>query len=109
MVMVKMRATRPLRYETRRLVAGDEFEVDRRHVKVLKAIKKAEVVRAPAVVPPPSPVVAEKIAAAVAPVSTGDLAALRAEYESVVGRKPFLGWGETVLREKIAAARTAGG
>ncbi len=109
MVMVKMRATRPLRYETRRLVAGDEFEVDRRHVKVLKAIKKAEVVRAPAVVPPPSPVVAEKIAAAFAPVSTGDLAALRAEYESVVGRKPFLGWGETVLREKIAAARTAGG
>lgn len=36
---------------------------------------------------------------------TGDeIAALRAEYEAKVGKKPFNGWNADQLREKIAAA-----
>lgn len=34
----------------------------------------------------------------------GDVAALRAEYQTLVGKRPFPGWGADVLREKIAAA-----
>ena len=34
-----------------------------------------------------------------------DIAALRAEYQAVVGKRPFMGWGADVLREKIAAAK----
>ncbi|WP_422366405.1 hypothetical protein [Pelagibius sp.] len=36
-----------------------------------------------------------------------DLAALRAEYEEAVGKKPFNGWDADTLREKIAAAKAA--
>lgn len=32
-----------------------------------------------------------------------DLAALRAEYERVIGKKPFGGWKADTLRQKIAA------
>lgn len=103
--MKMMRATKPFRYENRRLSAGDTFEVDSRFVRVLRATRKAVEVREPAVVPPPPPEVAEKIAAAVAAAPTGDLAPLRAEYESIVGRRPFMGWDEGTLRERIAAAR----
>ena len=39
------------------------------------------------------------------PVDDGyDLAALRAEYQDKVGKKPFHGWDADALREKIAAA-----
>lgn len=40
-----------------------------------------------------------------APEPSDDLPALRAEYQAVVGRRPFPGWGAEVLREKLAAAR----
>lgn len=36
------------------------------------------------------------------------LAALRDEYQSVVGKRPYHGWDEATLAEKIAAARSAG-
>jgi hypothetical protein len=38
------------------------------------------------------------------PEQTGDLSELRAEYERVIGRRPFMGWGAEVLRKKIAEA-----
>ena len=34
-----------------------------------------------------------------------DLPALRAKYEKVVGKKPFMGWKAPELREKIAEAQ----
>lgn len=33
-----------------------------------------------------------------------DLTALRAQYQEVVGKKPYHGWDAETLREKIAAA-----
>lgn len=30
--------------------------------------------------------------------------ALRSEYERVIGKRPFMGWDEATLRDKIAAA-----
>jgi len=37
-----------------------------------------------------------------------DIAALRAEYEKVFGKKPFNGWNAQALSEKIAEKRAAG-
>ena len=37
-----------------------------------------------------------------------DLAALRAEYLRVVGKKPFMGWSRDVLLEKMAEATEGG-
>lgn len=43
---------------------------------------------------------------AVEPVNTDDdaLTALRAQYQDVVGKRPFHGWDAETLREKIAEA-----
>jgi hypothetical protein len=97
-----MRATKPLTYRTRRLLPGDVFEVERnKDARVLRAIRKAEdhveIEDSPMQAPVPPPVVE----AAVPPPE--DLAAIRAEYEAAVGRKPFNGWNTETLREKIAA------
>lgn len=37
-----------------------------------------------------------------------ELQAARAEYETVLGKKPFHGWDAAALREKIEAAKTGG-
>lgn len=42
-------------------------------------------------------------AAAAAP--SADIAAVRDEYERVIGKRPFNGWDAPTLREKIAAAK----
>lgn len=39
------------------------------------------------------------------PVDAG-VAAVRKQYEEVVGKRPFHGWSETALREKIGEYRT---
>lgn len=98
--MIKMKATKALKYGTRRLAAGDDFEVKRkRDAKILSGIGKAEL--APAAPPAPAPQ-ATPPKPAPAPVAD-DLAAVRAEYEDVLGKRPFFGWGIESLREKIAA------
>lgn len=38
------------------------------------------------------------------PPQTDDLAALRAEYQDVLGKRPFNGWDAGTLRKKIAEA-----
>lgn len=38
----------------------------------------------------------------------GDLAAVRAEYTSVTGKRPFNGWDADTLRAKIAEKRAQG-
>lgn len=100
----RMKASRPLTYNTRRLQPGDEFEVvNSRDVRVLEAIRKAHRVRPEADVPPPPPALASKIAENFG--SDEDLKAARAEYVAAVGRQPFHGWDAATLREKAAAAK----
>jgi len=48
--------------------------------------------------------VAAPIKAAPQPDET---AALRADYERIVGKRPFMGWDAEMLRAKIAEARAA--
>lgn len=36
-----------------------------------------------------------------------EITLLRAEYERVLGKRPFMGWDESKLREKIAEAEAA--
>lgn len=116
-------------YQTRRLQPGDIFELPdtkqgRLIGRVLQARKWATELRDKADVPPPPPAVAAKIAAAVAPVTPAavgamttadmpsataedDRPALRAEYERVLGKAPWVGWNTEQLREKIAAAQAS--
>lgn len=37
-----------------------------------------------------------------------EMAELRAEYERVIGRRPFMGWDAATLRQKIAAHEAEG-
>ncbi|MDF3606324.1 hypothetical protein PE067_09350 [Paracoccus sp. DMF-8] len=37
-----------------------------------------------------------------------DLAELRKEYEALIGKRPYMGWGADELREKIASAAAGG-
>jgi hypothetical protein len=113
--MVKLRAIKDLKYGTRRLLAGEEFEAPAKDARVLiEVIKKARAVREPARVPPPPPDVAEKIAAVVtpppapivetdAPLRAAELAHARADYREAFGKAPFHTWDAAALREKIAA------
>ncbi len=102
------------------MLPGDQFEASNRDARLLIAIKKAEAVREQAEVPPPPPEVAEKIKAAVtpkpltfveepyageSPPAADERIALRAEYETALGKKPFTGWSADDLRDKIAAAK----
>lgn len=118
---MRLIAVKPLKYGTRRLLPGDTFDVMKpREARVWLATKKAREVREPGSIEPPPPAVAAKIAerfapppalpadsTPAAPSPSDDLAALRAEYEAVVGKRPFMGWDAGTLREKIAAAKAA--
>lgn len=87
----KMIANGRMTYATRRLVAGDAFEAHRQHARVLVAIGKArhadEKPARPATVP-----------------AQDEMTMLRAEYQRLVGKKPFGGWKADTLRAKIAEA-----
>ena len=77
-------ATRPLRYGTRALAAGQAFEATSRDAKILVGAGKA---RYPE--PPPPPPTADQ------------MAELREEYERVVGKRPFMGWSADELRAAL--------
>ncbi|WP_242218016.1 hypothetical protein [Shinella zoogloeoides] len=50
----------------------------------------------------------ESVAAKPASIPQHDeITLLRAEYERVVGKRPYMGWDEAKLREKIAEAKAA--
>lgn len=86
----KMIAKSRMTYGTRRLKAGDDFEATRGYARVLNAIGKA------------SPAGAD---AKPAKLPEHDaITLLRAEYERVYRKRPFMGWDEGKLREKIAEA-----
>lgn len=88
--MQKMIAQASMTYGTRRLSAGDSFEVkDGRHAIALEAVGKARSANAPAYLKLPQ---------------HDAITMLRAEYERIFNKRPFMGWSEVQLRQKIAAA-----
>lgn len=92
--MAKMIASRKLIYGTRRLKAGDDFDASTRDARVLHAIGRASyATKVVTVQPDPAPV--------------DDIADVRAEYERVVGKRPFMGWDTPTLRQKMAEAGAA--
>lgn len=77
-------------YMTRAMKASDQ-----RYARILGKLGygRRDIVAAPAA------------AAPIMQAPVDDLAPLRAEYESVVGKRPFMGWDADKLREKIAEAK----
>lgn len=98
---VFLRARRPFAYNHRRLNPGDDFEAPRLHAKILIGTKKAYAVRSPVELAPPPPALVEQVAA---PPSLADL---RSEYETVLGKRPFMGWDAAELRRRITAGPDA--
>lgn len=97
-------------YATRRLLPGDDFEVrNDSHARALVAIGKARPARKPGTIAPPPAALLRKVEEAATgsmpAVSVEDIAALRSEYEKVVGKRPFHGWNAEKLRQKIDEAR----
>jgi hypothetical protein len=122
---VRLRATRDIPgikarlaeggYTTRRLKAGDEFYVPAVLGNLLvHKMSRAVFHRAPGEIEPPPARLARRLPqldhdrdgkAGGAPKQTGGaIAAKRARYKEVVGRKPFNGWDEAELDRRIALA-----
>lgn len=87
---------KPLRYATRMMMPGDTFQarkpIDER---ALLMTRRVVVERPMADIPPPPKEVVAKVSR---------IAELRAEYEEVFGKKPFMGWDADKLAEKLAEA-----
>lgn len=82
-------AIKPLTYATRRLKAGEYFTArSDRDARVLVAMRKAKAGTANS-----------------ESVGDADLKSMRAEYERVLGKKPYHGWTAEQLLEKIVAAQ----
>lgn len=106
-----------LKYRTRRLLPGDVFEIDdskdgRLWSALLLAKRQIVPHREPGkIAPPPEKVLKQldhdqngKAGGSKPAPASDDLAALRAEYQAKIGKRPFPGWGADVLRTKIAEA-----
>lgn len=101
--MADMIATKSFTYATRRLLPGQDFVTkSERDAKILTAIGKAVRKRVPGTIAPPPADLAAKIAG-----PAEDMAALRAEYQAVTGKRAFHGWDAAVLRAKIAVAQAS--
>ena len=125
---MKLIARKSFLYNTRRLLAGDEFEpVKPIHGKLLIAAKKAREKREAGKLSAPPLIVTNKVSKAsrkhkvdpteqppavtqpapapepepAAPEAADDMAALRAEYKEKVGRQPFMGWDAETLHAKM--------
>jgi hypothetical protein len=108
MKMRRMMATKPHKYGTRHLTAGEEYEVPARHALALLASKKARYAAAtshPAQEPPPQPLVRAKPEPESEPaVAVGGMESLRAEAERL-GIEVDRRWGTIRLLQEIAKAR----
>jgi hypothetical protein len=108
----RMIATKPHRYGTRHLTAGDEYEVPARHALALLAGKKARYAaatsRPPKDPPQPAPVRAPPEPAAVPEptvvAAVERMESLRAEAEQL-GIEVDGRWGTIRLQQEIAKAR----
>lgn len=93
---VSMIANKRMYYGTRMLKAGDPFEANPGVARIYAKVGRARLA-APAKV---EPVPVLKV-----PPHDG-LVMARAEYERLFGKRPYMGWDEAMLREKISAAPT---
>ena len=120
-----MTATKALRYNTRHLVAGEGFMASPKDVRVLEAIGKAKRGR-PAADVPEIPETLRNTVASTAPATTEaahpldhdgdgapggsikqadpDIGAVRAEYQTKTGKRPFPGWDIAQLRRRMGDA-----
>ena len=102
---MKLIATRPLRYNTRSLVAGDEFEATDMHARILVGIRKAR--HAPDKTAAPA-VSQERTVRAEPPAHVAanysDLDKLRVEAQQL-GVEVDGRWGDIRLRHEIAQAK----
>jgi hypothetical protein len=111
----RMIATKPHKYGTRHLTAGDEYEVPARHALALLASKKAryaaETSRPPKDPPQPVPVRAPPEPAAVPAIPEPMVVAAVERMESLRAEAELLGievdgrWGTIRLQQEIAKAR----
>lgn len=83
--------TKSGRYGTRMLTAGEPTTVSGPLAREMLALGRATVEKPKKAKPEPAEPVDERVA-------------LRAEYETKLGKKPFGGWDADTLREKIDAA-----
>lgn len=83
-------AVRELRYAGRTIVPGESFDASEKDAKLLVAIGKA---RAAAGEAPRVPKTEE------------DIVALRGDYETMVGKRPFMGWSAETIRDKMESYR----
>ena len=104
---MQMRALKTFRYARKPYGPGEPVEIRPQDVRAAIALGWVEYVFAP--LPKPTAptynrrdMVAAPPAAA-APANDTALAALRADYEVKIGRKPWGGWDADKLREKISA------
>lgn len=100
-------ANRRMTYATRRLLPGDRFIADERVARVLIATRKATKAHSTAGYEAQDTGVGaaahELVGRADKPED--DMAALRAEYTDVIGKRPFHGWDAGTLRAKIDEAK----
>ena len=92
--MPLMIANKRMSYRTRMLKAGDQFEATPGIARIFAKAGRARVTAAEQV--------EKSVARKVPPHDEITLA--RAEYERVFGKRPFMGWDEGELRQRIAAA-----
>lgn len=113
MSKVELVAVKPFSYMTRRLKAGDRFDARSSEANILVKLGKAEAPRIPGNVPAPPAALRNRLSQldhdgngkpGGATGATDHMRELRAEYQRVVGKRPFSGWDEATLREKMAAA-----
>lgn len=125
--MVKLVALDRMRYKTRRLLPGDDFECKPAEAKIWVLLKKAkEAPKRPPVplAPPPaaltrrvprhvetptppsgpSPEPAPGAEEAHVEAASDELAATREEYQTKLGKRPFHGWDVEELRRRISEA-----
>lgn len=88
-------------YNTRRLLPGDSFEAKRRDARILVALGMAREVREAGTLPSPPAGLAKKVKRA---DDKEALAKLRADYQEVVGKRPFSGWSAAELQRRIDEA-----
>lgn len=117
--MRDLTAIKPLIYANRRLLPGEDFTARTvRDANVLIALRKArravpdEQEVTPVSEDGATPDRCEPLdhdgdggtGGSVAPETSADLKVLRAQYQEIVGKKPFAGWDAEELRRRITAA-----
>lgn len=103
MINVAMIASRPMKYGTRRLRAGDDFMADGKHAKILQISNLASLAAHVQFSPQKKAERQIEGSAELIPSQQDEILSLRGEYEAQTHKTPDLRWGAKRLREEIAA------